>query len=349
MQAQDMNEQMPRELVSAPVERTIEVVKGGKILIFGDLHLSSSYEGSHKNYALECFENMFRILDIVKKEKPSCVIFLGDIAGVKERNVRDRRFLREVIVFFQTLNEITNHHVYTVKGNHDVGDYTDFDLLLGLGVLKNPKYVDYYGDKDLEVRFHFVNYGEENKSIQLPEGDASNVILCHADIQIQGVTTWFYTNNGYQLSSMVNWTGVDLVLPGHIHTPSTEISYTNIGNATVALFYIGSPSRVEERYDDCWFMEFQYTPENASTDYKARLFGLKKADEVFYPKEELVGEEEFDANKVHSDTLKEIIGEVLGSKLNKGSLFEQIDIYPASEGAKSLAKDYLQRAIDGKL
>ena len=345
----DYREELLSKLDLAPVERNVVEIRGGKILIFGDLHLSSSYEGTHKNYALECLRNMYQILDITREAKPSCVIFLGDIVGVKERTIKDRRFLREVIMFFKTLNERTNNNVYTVKGNHDIGDYTDFDLLLGLGLLKNPQYIDYYGKEALEVRFHIVNYGEETKSLKMPSGSgASNVVLCHADIQIQGVTTWFYTNKGYQLSSMTNWAGVDMVIPGHIHTPSTEFSYTTLSNASVALFYPGSPSRVAERFDDCWYLVFEYSTESETTDYDAKLFGLQKASEVFFPKEEVIGEEEFDEDQVRKDSLKTIIDEVLGSKLNRGSLFDQIDIFPASAKAKDLAKQYLQNAIDGK-
>lgn len=331
------------------IERSVEEVRGGEILIFGDLHLSSTFEGSHKEYIEECFSNIYRIVDIAKVQKPSCIIFLGDIVGVRERVLKERRFLKEVIRFFQILNSITNGNVYSVKGNHDIGDFTDFDLLLGLGLLKNPKYIDYIGEDSLEVRFHIVNYGEEKKTLSLASG-GSNVVLAHADIQIPGVTTWYYSKNGHILSSMKNWSGVDLVIAGHIHTPSTEISYTTLDGASVGLFYPGSPSRVAERFDDCWYLSFKYSKEEKTTNYDAKLFGLAKASEVFYPKEE---KEEVDDDiaieEERRESLKKILKEVMEERLMTGNIVNQIDLIPnASPKAKSLAKDYLQRAIDGK-
>ena len=67
-------------------------VFGGKIHIYGDMHFSCVYEGQHKDYILECYTNMDNILNKVKKEKASAVIFLGDVIGVNERNIRDRNF-----------------------------------------------------------------------------------------------------------------------------------------------------------------------------------------------------------------------------------------------------------------
>lgn len=50
----------------------------------------------------------------------------------------------------------------------DIGDFADFDFLVGLGLLKNPKYIDYCRkDGTIEVRFHFLNYGEEHRSLDL--------------------------------------------------------------------------------------------------------------------------------------------------------------------------------------
>ena len=50
-------------------------INGGKILIFGDLHISSSFSGSHKHYQLDCYTVMDLILKKVAEEKASAVIF----------------------------------------------------------------------------------------------------------------------------------------------------------------------------------------------------------------------------------------------------------------------------------
>lgn len=323
------------------------VVHGGKILIFGDLHLSSSYEGQHINYLEECLNNMWKIRDMVLKDKPSAVIFLGDLIGVRERNIKDRRFFREVLLFFKTLMEVTNGNVFSVKGNHDFGDYSDFDLLIGLGYLINPTYVDYVSDNGLEVRFHFVNYGYERKALEFSKGtECSNVVLCHNDIQIPGVTTWYTTKDGYQLSSLKNWQGVDLVVAGHIHTPSKEVSFTTIEGASTGLIYLGSPSRVAERIDNCWYLKFEYNKEVQTTDYSLDLFGMKPASEVFYPKDNFI-EDDVSEEEIRNQSLTEIVKEVMDGRMTSGDLFNQIRIIPsASDRVKDIACEYLQRAID---
>ena len=336
---------------TAIAERKPYRVDGGRILVFGDLHLSAKYEGTHKNYIYECYYNMDKITSICEESKPSAIFFLGDIIGVNERKISDHQFLMRVMMFFMKLNTITNGNVYSVKGNHDIGDFSDFDMWIGIGLLKNPKYVDYYGNGKLEIRFHFVNYGEERYSLDITEYPvvASNVVLGHADYYIEGVTNWYSAKQGVHLNELDNFCGVEMVISGHIHVPSDgEISYTTLKDgSTIGLFYVGSPSRVVERIDDCWYMWFEYA--DGETNYEANLFGLEPASEVFFPKEDLIEEmSEEDAERVYqSEKLTEYVKEIMESRLTSGDLFGQIDLVPGvSKEIKNIAKGYLQRAIN---
>lgn len=334
----------------------------GRVLLFGDLHLSSVYQGQHKDYTLECYTNMDNISKKVKAEKASAVFLLGDLIGVNERNIRDRQFLLRVVLFLRTLNELTNGNVFIVKGNHDKGDFSDFDFLVGMGLIKNPKYVDYYGcskeeyaelgDDALEVRFHFVNYGEETRELDISsDAEYSNVVLGHADYLIDNVTNWYQHKGGVQVSKLVNFKGVELIISGHIHNPSTQIDSTNIGEETIGLFYVGSPSRTAERYDDCWYVSFEYVVGEdgvGSTEYGAQLFGLAKADEVFYPKEDFINDEDYDdVTDEETESLTSIVKEIMEGRMTSGDLFGQIKSVPgASDEVKNIACEYLQRAID---
>ena len=135
---------MPKEMEdSIGVREPVKVV-GKKLLIFGDLHMSSSFEGQHVSYLRDCYENMERIKEICNVEKPDAIVFLGDINGVNEQNVRDRQFFMRELLWFEYLNKITNNQVFAVKGNHDIGDFSDFDFLIGLGYIRNPRYIDFY-------------------------------------------------------------------------------------------------------------------------------------------------------------------------------------------------------------
>lgn len=344
---------MPKKPKSNTIERQTYQVKGGKILVFGDLHLSAKYEGTHKNYLYECYYNMDRIVEICESNNPSGIVFLGDLIGVSERKITDHQFLMRIIMFFMKLNKITNGNVFSVKGNHDIGDFSDFDMLVGMGLVKNPKYVDYYGSKDsgLEIRFHFVNYGEEHYNLDIAgyPNVASNVVFGHADFYIEGVTNWYSAKAGVHLNELDNFCGVEMVISGHIHTPSDgEINYTTLKDgSTIGLFYVGSPSRVVERIDECWYMWFEYTDGN--TDYEAVPFGLEPASEVFYEKEELINElSEEEADRIYqSEKLTEYVKEIIESHLTSGNLFKQIDLVPGvGDDVKELAKSYLRKATD---
>ena len=331
---------------------------GGKIHVYGDMHLSSIYEGQHKAYTYECYMNMDNIVRKVAKEKPSAVFFLGDLIGVNERNIRDRQFFLRVYLFFKSLNELTGGHVYSVKGNHDKGDFSDFDFLIGADLIKNPDYVDYYGctkdeydkgNKQLEIRFHLVNYGEEERELKIAEDDdSSNVVLGHADYLIDGVTNWYQHKGGVNLSRLSNFLGVEMVVSGHIHNPSDELMTTTIkGESTIGLFYLGSPSRTSERYDDCWYMTFEYR--DGTTEYNAELFGLEPADKVFYPKEDFInGEDNEDIDIVkETESLTNIVKEIMEGRMTSGDIFTQIRVVPgASDEVKDIACKYLRKAMD---
>ena len=328
------------------------------MLVFGDPHLSCVYEGTHKNYALECYKNMDNIIQKTKDNKASAVILLGDIVGVNERNIKDRRFLMRVMMFLQTLNDLTGGNVYSVKGNHDKGDFPDFDLFIGLGLLKNPDYVDYYkcseegyieqGEDALEVRFHFVNYGEENRKLSIDrDGEYSNIVIGHADYLIDGVTNWYQHKDGVHLNRLANFKGVDLVVSGHIHTPSDQVHSTAIGDWSIDLFYPGSPSRTSERFNDCWYVTFEYEDSSNTTAYDMELFGLDPVDEVFHPKEVFIDDDSAEERIKESESLTSIVKEIMAGRSFTGDLFTQVKSVPwATDVEKELACDYLRKAID---
>ena len=326
-------------------------IYGGKILIFGDLHLSSSYEGQHISYIKDCYWTMEKIRNICEESKPSAVIFLGDIIGVNERFIRDNQFLMRVIIFFRYLNSITEDRVYAVKGNRDMGDFTGFDFLIGLNLIKNPRYLDYYSsDSNREVRFHFVNYGKETQPLMLtePNEGVSNVVLGHADYYIDGVTNWYSARGGVELCMLDNFCGVELVISGHIHIPSEQILYTNLKDGSaVGLFYTGSPARVADRYEDCWYVCVEY--EDECTNCDPHYMGLLGTDEVFYPKEDFELSEDEEEEAIKSEKLTELVKEIIESRIASGDIVNQIMINPAAdEDTKKLAVDYYHKAERGE-
>ena len=337
-------------------------VNGGKLVLVADMHLSARFTGKHKDYLKECYYNLERVKDIVVKEEASAVVFLGDIIGVNERTISDRRFLSHVLNFFVTLNKLMNGNVFAVKGNHDAGDFTDFDLLTSMNLIKNPRYINYYGKKNdsstvdgLEVRFHLVNYGDEDRALSLSgaDGMSSDVVLGHNDYYITGVTNWYSAGSSVEVSKLTNFKGVQLILSGHIHAPSHEVLYTNIENNQVGLFFPGSPGRVSEKYDDCWYLVFEYRKSSSSdhwsTEYQAKPFGLEKAAEVFEVGSD-DADEAYEGEAIAEEktlSLRNIVSEIIDGQIISGDILGQVDLIPgASAEAKAMAKEYLVKAAE---
>lgn len=321
------------------------IINGGTILVFGDLHLSAVYNGSHTDYAYECYHNMMKIEEICEKESPSCIFFLGDLIGVNEKTIKNHQFLMRVVAFFTKLNAFTNNNVYSVKGNHDMSDFSDFDFLLGLGLIKNPDYVDYVIDDNIEARFHIVNYGQELKKLDIANGEdgASNIVLGHNNYYITGATNWYPDAGRIEVSSLRNMRYVDLIMSGHIHLPSSEVLYSNIEGESVGVFYVGSPSRVQERIQSCWYARFKFSPEEDVTQYDVKEIRLLPVEDSFTEEVELTEEEQVKKDK--RERLEGMVKEIIESRLSGGNLYNQIDcINGFSDRAKELAKGYITKA-----
>ena len=323
-----------------------------RVMVIGDMHLSDSFKGSHKNYRESCIRLMALTLENVKKESPSKIVFLGDFIGSAEKNIRTRTFFVEVIHFLQELNDITNNNVYMVLGNHDIGgsNITDVNMLIELGLLKHVSYFDMV-DKDVKgndkllARFHIIDYGaQRNVTLSMAEGDVSNVVLGHDDYAFTYNEATHYGTDVI-LSNMVEWEGVELVLSGHIHKPSTEIRKGRIGDKPCSIFFLGAPSRPSDRYEDCWYVVFESAGD--SVGYRAENFGLWSVEEEFIEEEENLDGYDEESAELHHKEFRKLLKELTESRLLKGSLKHQIEVFPgATEEVRKEALGYLNKSID---
>ena len=332
-------------------------IYGGEVLIIGDLHFSDVYTGKHKAYLENCCWVLNQITKKIETVKPKAIVLLGDIIGWTETNIKDRQVLSLFCKFLKQWNEYCP--VYAVRGNHDIKGYPDFMLLNDLGLLITSDscggYFDYYANEEAEtpeVRFHIVDYGSENRELDLcKDSGCSNVILGHNNYTINGVTTWYAAHDGIELGLQRNLCGVDMVISGHIHNPSPEIYATQMPDGeTCMLFYAGCPTRpVKEQnmYDSCWFVRVGYNAESESTDINPDEFKLIPSSEIFY--EDFIEEKTEDelAEEVRKEALKEVLGDLLKYRISMGDPIQHIDSIPnGSPEAKAMAKSYLQTAFN---
>lgn len=325
---------------------------GGKIMIFGDLHFSDVFTGKHKNYLENCCKVIHIIEEMVTENKPSIVVFLGDIVGWNETNIKSREILSMFLGFWRRLNSICD--VYSVRGNHDMKGYPDFNMLVELGFIRTGGCFDYYAGKDSDipdVRFHLVDYKSEDKVLDILEG-ASNVVLGHNNYTIEGVTTWYADHDGIELGSMYNFSHVDMVISGHIHEPSPELVGVQMpsGN-TCNLFYCGCPTRPikQTAYEQVWCMVFD--SDGVDTEYSVLPIKLDSWNNIFYTDDTILEEqsEEILEESLRKEELQKILEEIIKYRVIGGDPLSQVDKIPnASDEAKEMAKKYLSLALNGK-
>lgn len=336
-------------------------IVGGSVMIIGDLHFSDVYTGKHLNYLENCCWVLNQITQKVEEKKPTALVLGGDIIGWAETNIKDRQVFSMFCRTLKRWNEICP--VYCVRGNHDIKGYPDFLFLAEFGLIITSSmcdgYFDYYGyegQENPEVRFHIVDYKDEDRQLNLATGNVSNIVLGHNNFTINGLTTWYSAHDGIELGMMQNFCGVDMVISGHIHNPSPEIYQTQMpdGNSCM-LFYTGCPSRPireQNNYDSCWYVFVEYTTENQSTDINTEQFKLKPASEIFYANDTFVNEKSEDeiAEEIRKEALHDVLGDLLKYRMNTGNPIDQISRIPnASEEAKQVASSYLQLAFNESL
>ncbi len=335
-------------------------IHGGRVAVIGDLHISDrAVVGRHKNYLANCFSILSQIENMAKDPAIRVLIIAGDIIGTVERNLKSREVLALVCKSFKKIKEEYGTTLVCVRGNHDCdGDYPDFSFLESLGYFETATtlggYFDFYGKADAEIpeiRFHLVDYGKEHEPLNVLQG-SGNIVIAHNDFQIPGVTTWYKSKDGVILSSLDNFKGVDFVISGHIHQPSPRIFATQLAcdsNAVVQLFYVGSPTRPAETYENCWIFEFNYKEESDETDFELKEWKLKPIEEIMNTEDSMITEETVvDAEEeMRKQNLREVLKEISESNMSTGNICDQIMNIPnATQKAKELAVSYIKLAQD---
>lgn len=344
-----------------------KVVGDKGIRIYGDLHISDSYRGKHKDYLLLCFTVLGKIAKDIEDNRPNAVIFTGDLVGVLERNIKSREVLAKVCQYFQRLNNMTE--VYVVKGNHDFGDFPEFQFLHEIGLFKTsldciPEgnstdgvgYIDYfYADTDTVpcARYHLVDYGNEKVGLWYPTEDTvENIVVAHNNFTVAGQTNWYMEHDGIDLALQFNWQRVGMVIAGHIHVPSPYLVSTCIGdNEHICnLFYVGNPTMVtkdKNMYEQVWIVSFKST-EGRELQFDAVPFKLPPIEQVFYEDsfiQDMTDSEIAEVERV--ENLKDVVNEIINCRITTTNVEEYIKSIPnTTPEAVEIALRYYKMGID---
>lgn len=319
-----------------------------RVLIIGDLHISDAYVGNHKDYWGECVEIISKVTSIIQDKGVTHLILTGDLVGLREKNFKQRASLMVFMMALKKWNELTNNNVYTLIGNHDIsGKTTDFELIESLGLVKTTRSLDSHFVDIGVARFHLIDYGNENETVPIREGaGVSNVGITHADIQITGKTTWWYPSNvRFELSTMQNWKGIEMIVAGHIHNPSPKMLSTDIDGKVVNLFYVGCPTRPKkgDNWGSCWGTLFDVD----DSDINATILEIPLPQDVFVQTIDEVDIEEVQSTEITKvEELAAILNTLSEYKLNSDDDIEgQIKRFSGVDTeAMDLALEYYTKA-----
>lgn len=331
----------------------IDGTSGRKVLCIGDLHISDVFNGRHKDYLSNCFKILREISEKAEQENPACIVFMGDLIGWSETNIKSREVLTMVIRVLIKLNKICP--VFSVRGNHDIKGFPDFNLLCTLGLIKDSVatdgYFSYSANGVEQCRFHIVDYGKESEPLELSDV-ASDIVLGHNNYTVQGLTNWYQSKGGIELGQIENYNGVEVVISGHIHNPSPQLLSTTMPDGNICqLFYVGCPTRPiaeESKYNTCWYAEFGYDSGIDQTQFYIEPMNLESYEDIFIDDDTVLTEDNADENaeKLRKEALTETLSAIMDYEIVTGDYCTQVDNIPnATNNAKEIAKEYIRKAM----
>lgn len=329
-----------------------------KIVVLPDLHLDDVYEGKHINYLQDCVNTMTMIGNYVIKEKPDMVILVGDIIGVRpgRSRLRTREFLAQVINFLKTLAP----EVIALKANHDLSVDSDFDFLENTRTFKTTNQVGDVIDitptdapEDL-LRLHLRDYGLEKAPLNVEGAEGgTNIVIAHNDFYIEGQEYRRHSDDAIDLMHQTQWRDADMILSGHIHTPSETLeTFIPVGSETDDEHYflnLGCPTRPShsELYNQSWIVTLEFAGDGVWQP-RTDILDLQDYHEIFTDETSVISDltEQMDAYVEKPDLdLQKTINTLMSHDMQSKDIKDQIDgVVTASKEARDKAKYFIDEA-----
>lgn len=212
----------------------------GKILIYGDIHLSSKSYGMHRDYPNESLHYFKKISDIAENENVTHIIGTGDLTYGKFNTLEYRDAVEEEL---RRQYKQTNGNRYEVKGNHDsaTNGMTEYEFYVKNGLIKKSCNIDIGNLHITMVDNSRVSFTEPNI---VTGGNNVNVIIAHDYLKFRDTRLPNF-GAAIELDNISNWYGVDYIICGHIHKILAfkgKIFNNNYGH-DVTVHYPGCMSR----------------------------------------------------------------------------------------------------------
>lgn len=281
-----------------------------KILIYGDIHLSSRNYGAHKNYPLESLEYFKNITNTAEEIGATHIIGLGDLTYGRFNTLEYRKSVEDELI---KQNNICGGNRYELKGNHDTATYgmTEYEYYIQKGFIKKATNL-----KIENLNLNMVNFGEHEETDLLMTGDNdTNIVLMHDFFKFSDTSLADY-GKALKLDGFDKWGNVDYIIGGHIH--NHEIFEGFIGNKRVTVAYLGCPCRPAYRkgfmQETGWYVII--TVESGEVNVEIHEFPLIPLEQSFNfeekeGKEEKIQQKRVDVSDIvhRLDSHKRVVGE----------------------------------------
>lgn len=183
-----------------------------RVLIYGDIHLSSKNYGAHRDYAQESLECYRKVTEACEKHNVTHLIGLGDFTYGRFNTLEYRESV-EYELYKQY--ELVNGNHYELKGNHDSASYgmTEYEYYIKKGLLK-PSCNITLG----HVHFTMFDSGMYDKVV--PNfgigNNSTNIVLTHDYFKFRDTLVPDF-GKCVELDNKSEWFPMDYMICGHIH------------------------------------------------------------------------------------------------------------------------------------
>lgn len=255
-----------------------------RILVYGDLHLSSKNYGSHNNYPKESLDILRLITDKASEIQATHIVGLGDFAFGRFHTLEYRTAVEAEL---EKQYQICSGNRYELKGNHDSAGYgmTEYEYYIGKGLLK-PSTNLAFGD----VRITMADYGALHKIQPNFEQNCTNFLFAHDFLSFKGLPIPNY-GKCVEMDNMTGLFGLDIAVCGHIHT-SGQYRGVMVGKSPdgtnisrdVMLDYLGAmtrPAYLGDATDKVGHMLVIKVKDDGYVDYDRLDINLPPIEEIF--------------------------------------------------------------------
>lgn len=183
-----------------------------KILIYGDIHLSSQEYGSHRDYPKESLEYFQKITETAEKLGVTHIVGTGDLTFGKFHKLEYRKLVEKELA---KQYEITNGNRYEVKGNHDsaTNGMTEYEFYEQKGLFKHTDHFDVEN-----VHFTLADYGKilQTKVNAVDSQTDVNVLVSHDYLKFKDTRLPNF-GTAIELDNLSQFYDIDYIICGHIH------------------------------------------------------------------------------------------------------------------------------------